>query len=155
MTYLLQFWRFLQATFLKFDQVPNRVSPGEPISRFILSRDHIKTGRVSFAAFMPSPKTLNISVFRTNGCGERKIWLLGDLFVAAKRKDSRTILARADLASMLIFKQGLNIIPEPSPHPRHANVTHWPSDKPQQKIKAMALANGATLRLRAQSENQS
>ena len=79
---------------------------------------------------------------------------LGDLFVAAKRKDNRTILARADLASMLIFKQGLNIIPEPSPHPRHANVTHWPSDKPQQKIKAMALANGAILRLRAQSEKQ-
>jgi hypothetical protein len=25
--YLLQFWRFLQAAFLKFDRVPSRVSP--------------------------------------------------------------------------------------------------------------------------------
>jgi hypothetical protein len=150
-TYLLQFWRFLQATFLKFDRVPNRVSPSEPISRFIFSREHIKTSRVSFAAFMPSKKTMDVSVYRTGGCGERRIWLLGDLFVAAKRKDNRGILARADLASRLIFKEGLDIVPQPSPHPRHANVTNWPSDKPQQRIKAMALANGASLQLRCPS----
>ena len=151
MAYLLQFWRFLQATFLKFDRVPSRVSPSEPISRFIFSREHVKAGRVSSAAFMPSPKTLDISVYRTSGCGERKIWLLGDLFVAAKRRQNRGILARADLASQLVFNEGLDIIPEPSPHPRHANVTNWPSDKPQQRIKAMVLANGATLQLRSQS----
>jgi hypothetical protein len=149
-SYLVQFWRFLQATFLKFDRMPSRVSPSEPISRFIFSREHVKTGRVSLAAFMPPTKTLDVSVYRTSGCGERKIWLLGDLFVAAKRKDNRGILARADLASQLIFNEGLDIIPRPSPHPRHANVTNWPSDKPQQKIKAMALAIGATLRLRSQ-----
>ena len=145
-TYLLQFWRFLQATFLKFDRIPSLVSASEPISRFILSRDHFKSSRVSFAAFMPSPKTMDVSVYRTLGCGERKIWLLGDLFVAAKRKDNRSILARADLASQLILNEGLDIIPAPSPHPRHANVTRWPGDKPQQKIKAMGLATGATLR---------
>ena len=149
MTYLLQFWRFLQATFLKFDRVPNRVSPSEPLSRFIFSREHCKTGRVSFAAFMPSTKTLDISVYRTRGCDERKIWLLGDLFVAAKRKDNRGILARADLVSQLIFKEGLEITPETSPHPRHANVTKWPADKPQQKIKAIALAMGASLKSRS------
>jgi hypothetical protein len=149
-SYLVQFWRFLQATFLKFDRVPSRVSPSEPISRFIFSREHVKTGRVTFAAFMPSTKTLDVSVYRTSRCGERKIWLLGDLFVAAGRKDNRGILARADLTSQLAFHEGLDIIPTPSPHPRHANVTNWPSDKPQQRIKAMALAIGATLRLRSQ-----
>ena len=151
MTYLLQFWRFLQATFLKFDRVTSRVSPNEPISRFIFSREHFKTGRVSSAAFMPSPKTLDISVYRIGGCGEKKIWLLGDLFVAAKRKDNRAILARGDVASELVFNEGLEIVPEPSPHPRHANISNWPSDKPHQKIKAMALAKGATLQLRSQS----
>ena len=150
MSYLGQFWRFLQATFLKLDRMPSRISPSEPISRFIFSREHVKTGRVSSAAFVPSMKTLDVSVYRTSGCGERRIWLLGDLFVAAKRKDNRGILGRADLASQLIFNEGLVIIPETSPHPRHANVTNWPSDKPQQKIKAMALATGATLRLRSQ-----
>lgn len=152
MNYLLRFWRFLQATFLKIDRIPGPVSVIEPVSRFILFRDHIKTDHVSFAAFMPSPKTMDVSVYRTLGCSERKIWLLGDLFVAARRKDNRTILARADLASQLVFNQGLNIVPEPLPHPRHANVTRWPGDKPQQKIKAMALATGATLQLRSQLE---
>jgi hypothetical protein len=94
---------------------------------------------------------MDVSVYRTGGCGERRIWLLGDLFVAAKRRDNRSILARADLAAQLFFKEGLEVIPEPSPHPRHANVTQWPSDKPQQKIKAMTLANAAALRLRSQS----
>lgn len=152
MTYLLQFWRFLQATFLKFDRVPRQVSSTEPISRFVFYRDHLKIGRVSFAAFMPSPKTMDVSVYRTFGCSERKIWLLGDLFVAAKRKDNRSIIARADLVSQPVLNQGLDIISEPSPHPRHANVTRWPNDKPQQKIKAMALANAAKLQMHSQSE---
>jgi len=64
--YLQQLLKFLKATFLKFDRVPNRVSPSEPISRFILSRDHVENGWASFAAFMPSPKTLDISVYRTS-----------------------------------------------------------------------------------------
>ena len=106
-------------------------------------------GRVSFAAFMPPMKKLEVSVYRTSDCGERKIWLLGELFVEAKRKDNRSIVARADITSKRVFDEGLAIVPELSPHPRHANVTGWPVDKPQQTIKALALAQGSMLKLRS------
>jgi len=104
-------------------------------------------GRVLPAAFMPSTKTKDTSVYRTTRCSERKTWLIGDIFVARYRKDRRNIFGRADVGSDLVFQEGLKIVASPSPHPRHADVTDWPDDRPQQKIKAMALAQGATLRL--------
>jgi len=67
-SYLLQLWRFLQAILLKFEWMPDRVSPHEPICRFIFYRDHVKSGRVSFAAFMPSAKSHDVSVYRIRGC---------------------------------------------------------------------------------------
>ena len=149
MSYLRQLCRYLQIIFLKLDWLPARVSPSEPISRFIFSRDHVKTGGVSFAAFMPSPRTHDTSVYRIRDCSERRIWLLGDLFVARKRKDNKMVLARADLTSQSVLKERLEVRPDPSPHPRHANITTWPTDKPQQKIKALALAQSAELRRRS------
>ena len=148
-SYLERFWKSLCAIFLRLDWIPRTVSPGERISRFIFSRRHMDeaSGWVSPAAFMPPTKTKDTSVYRTTKCGEGRIWLIGDLFVARKRKDRRSIRSRADVTSDLVFQEGLRIVASRSPHPRHADVTNWPDDKPQQKIKAMALAQGATLRL--------
>src|SRR5213594_884773 len=146
-SYLERFWKSLCATFLRLDWIPRSVSPSERISRFILDKRYIKKGLVSSAAFMPSPKTKDISVYRIAGCSERRIWLIGDLFVARKRKDNRNrILARADVESGLVFQQGLKIVASLSPHPRHADVTNWPDDRAQQKDKAVTLAQGASLR---------
>lgn len=149
MSYLGQFWRFLQATFLKLDRLPGSVSHAERISRFIFHKKYINEtkGWVSHAAFMPSTATKNTSVYRTSSCIEGRIWLIGDLFVARKLKPPRDLLARADVQADIILNEGLAIVAKPSPHPRHAEVTNWPDDKPQQKIKAMVLAEGATLRL--------
>ena len=104
-----------------------------------------KNGRARYTSFIPSKKTRNISVYRIENCNERRIWLLGDVFVAPIRK--LDVLARADLQSDLAFDEGLSIVADPSPHPRHAVVTNWPADKAQIKIKAMALAQGSTLAL--------
>ena len=102
-----------------------------------------KNGRARYTAFIPSKKTRNISVYRIGNCKEKRIWRLGDVFVAPIRK--LDVLARADFQSNLAFDEGLSIVADPSPHPRHAIVTNWPEDKAQIRIKAMELAQGSTL----------
>ena len=148
MSYLGRFWTSLCAIFLRLDRVPNFVSSGEPISRFIVYEGHINktSGSISLEAFMPSPRTRDTSVYRTVHCSERKVWLIGDIFVARLRKDKRRIHGRADVKAKSVLQQELKIVPQLSPHPRHAIITKWPDDKPQQRVKAMALAQGATLR---------
>jgi len=146
--FLRRFYTSLLIIFLKHDSVPNSVSSGERITRFVFSRHHIKNGKVSLEAFMPQRNTEETSVYRTNGCSERKVWLFGDLFVARLRRDRPTLIARGDVPSEAIFDENLTIVALRTPHPRHAVLRNWPSDKPHQKIKAMALAQKASLHLR-------
>ena len=150
MEYLGKFWNFLYAIFLWHDWVTRSVSPDERISRFILSERWMNRakGSVSSAAFMPSTKTRDISVYRTSGCSERRVWSTGLFFVERKRRDRKRILGRADVNSNLIFIEGLRVRARLLPHPRHAELTDWPDDKAHQKHKALALAQGATLGLR-------
>src|SRR3972149_2664105 len=84
--YLRRFTGFLLSTFLQLDRVPNAVTPGERISRYIFFKNHFRKGQVSFGTFIPS-KTKELSVYRTSGCTERRIWLLGELFVETLRND--------------------------------------------------------------------
>ncbi|MGH2637686.1 MAG: hypothetical protein ACRDF4_00095 [Rhabdochlamydiaceae bacterium] len=102
---------------------------------------------MSYAAFMPSRKTMDASVYRTSQCSEARVWLLGSLFVEQGRTDnnSRSIIARGDIFCRSILGQGLKIAATSKPHPRHAVITGWPEDKAQQKIWAMALAQNASL----------
>jgi hypothetical protein len=140
----------LLITFLRLDRVARVLSPEERTTRFIFTESHFDaaSGVVKYAAFMPSAKTRNISVYRTSGCPEWRVWALGGLFVARRRLGKPTLLARGDLAAHFILQEGLRVDPDPSPHPRHAVVTNWPDDKPQQRVKAMVLAQHATLFLR-------
>jgi hypothetical protein len=148
--YLEKFWNFLCAIFLWLDWTPRSVSLDERISRFIIYKRWMNRakGLVSPAAFMPSTKTRDPSVYRTSGCAERRIWLIGLVFVERKRRDKVRILGRADVDSTLVSDEGLKIRARLTPHPRHAELTNWPDDKAQQKAKALALAQGATLHLR-------
>jgi hypothetical protein len=145
--YLEQSWKFLRATFLLLDWAPRNVSPDERISRFIPSERWMNRTKslVYPAAFMPSKRTKDISVYRTSGCSENRIWLIGFFFVERKRRDRRRVLGRADVSSNLVFREGLKCQPRLLPHPRHAALTDWPDDKTLQKDKALALAQGATL----------
>lgn len=144
--YLKRFWEFLLGIFLRVDWVPRAVSPDERISRYIFNKRHMRGG-LSSAAFMPA-RNGRTSVYRTSGCAEKRIWLLGLLFVERKRKDKVNIIGRADVDSKIVFQANLNIRPLLRPHPRHADLTNWPNDKAQQKDKALALAQGAALMLR-------
>lgn len=150
MSYLKRSWKSLRATFLLLDWVPRSVSPDERISRFIPNAKYMDRtkGWVYPAAFMPSKKTKDISVYRTSGCSEGKIWLIGHLFVERRRRDRKQILGRADVNCRLVLREELKIRCTVFPHPRHAVLTDWPDDKAHQKDKALALAHGATLLLR-------
>ena len=141
--YLEQFWIFLLGIFLQIDWTSRAVKPDERISRYITNKQHMKAG-ISPAAFMPA-KSGSTSVYRTSGCTEKRIWLLGLLFVERNRRDNVKILGRADLDSKIVFEEGLNIRPSFRPHPRHADLINWPNDKAEQKDKAAALAQAAAL----------
>jgi len=145
MSCLRQLWQFLLTTFLQLDKVPRIVAPDERVTRYIFFHRHVKNGQVSSGAFLPSPKTNDLSVYRTHRCTEKRIWLLGKLFVEGHGKDKGRILARGDLCSAIIFAQGLRIVAVGTPHPRHANVRDWPDDKAQQKMKAVVLAENSSL----------
>ena len=146
--YLRRFWTSFLTIFLKLDSIPATVSRDERITRFIFSKHYIKGGKVNLGAFMPHKSTRETSVYRTNGCGEKKVWLLGDLFVTRLRKDKPILIARGDISSEAVFNESLSIVALPSSHPRHAALRNWPDEKSQQKIKAMALAQKAILYLR-------
>jgi hypothetical protein len=115
-------------------------------THFIFTPEHFNQAKdvINTAAFMP-PKNKALSIYRICGCGERKIWWLGDWYVGRRRRDKKVVIARGDLKASEFLRMDLEIRPDRKPHPRHANVIKWPEDKPAQKMKAAELANKAKL----------
>src|SRR5438034_2404952 len=152
MNYLKALRRLCRIIFARLDRLPDQVHPAEATTRFILARDQFNRTKniVNVAAFLP-PKDRRLSIYRTPCCGEEKIWWLGDWYVARKRADRRAVLARADLQALEFARQRLEIRPDRNPHPRHANVTGWPEDKPALKMKAVDHANRARLLLKPEA----
>ena len=136
-------------TFSRAERLSSTVQPEEPISRFITYKHHFKeeAGYVSQAAFQPSPRTNDTSVYRVKGWTDSKIWWVADNFVTALRKDRKKVLARADVTAEKIFEQELNIEATSTPHSRHANINRWPEDKSTRKSKALEIAKNAVLHL--------
>lgn len=150
MQYLRRLLILCRVIFARFDRLPEQVSPVEMTTHFIFARDNFNPSKktVHAAAFMP-PKDRRLSIYRTCRCSEGKIWWLGGQYVAKKRK--KAVLARGDLLAVKFARVQLVISAgraDRSPHPRHANVIGWPDDKPVQKMKAVELANEATLVLK-------
>jgi len=150
---LRRFWRFLLSIFVGADHLPDRVLPEEPVSRFILDKDQFRQERgfIYPAAFLPSKKTANTSVYRVESLPETRIWQLAEKFVTALRADKKRVLARADIKAKTAFHQDLAIQPDRLPHPRHANIINWPTDRSAQKAKALELAKNAKLRVRPEA----
>jgi hypothetical protein len=127
---------------MPFDERPE---PGEPLSRFIFTRDHFTHTRVKPGAFLPSPATLETpletSIFRGAG-------LHRDGIEAARRDagalSGRTLKAWATVVARVVFEAGLDIYPDNDP-PRHAAIRGWPQEKDVQLSLAQKLAVAATL----------
>jgi hypothetical protein len=119
------------------------VDPAEPITRYIFSSSHFSTqnNRVKHNAFMPSSG--ETSVFRTGGLAEPEIWAIGQ---GISTQRGQQLHARGDLLTGDVLSLSLTVEPS-EPPPRHANITGWPHEKDLIKLRAMELAEKATLRL--------
>ena len=122
----------------------DNVASSEQIARYVLSKKHFSTSKcaVKYAAYLPAPNG-ETSVYRTSGLSEEEIWEIGQKRVA--EPSGRSLHARGDTSASVILKTGLTIIPETTPHPLHANIMNWPSEKDKQKMLAIEIANEATL----------
>lgn len=150
-SYLDRLRKFWDRIFQKSDLLPSFIDPSERLSRFILTRRYIKSSRnsVSPQAFMPSTRTRETSVYRTEQCSETAIWEIGDNYVTALHPEHKPIVGRGDLITHdILNNRHLRVVTSPVPHPRHANIVDWPVEKEKILMIATELAHGATLVIR-------
>jgi hypothetical protein len=118
----------------------------EILTRFIYFSKFIRSSNntVRYAAFLPSPKDNQTSVFRVSGLSEGQIWNIADCDVTPTQ--TNTIKGRADINSDDLVNSKLEVIPKEPPY-RHANISGWPDDKTERKLMAIELARKAILYL--------
>lgn len=144
---MAQFLKRLLAIFYGSAHKPSQqdsVAANEQIARYILSKRYfsISNRTVKYGAYLPAPNG-ETSVYRISNIAEEEIWDIGRKYVAGPSK--RTLHARGDTTAIAITKTGLDIAPEATPHPLHANIVNWPTEKDEQKMLAVEIANEATL----------
>lgn len=102
------------------------VSDNENISRYIFSRSHFNSTRAKWPAFQPNHS--EVSVMRVSGLCKDNIQTLGIEFVGVARGKNPKAWVEFDGISVRVLKysngdrMSLDIIPEVTPHPRHANI---------------------------------
>jgi hypothetical protein len=87
-------------------------------------------GRPHFAAFLPRLQDGDIGVYRTLGMERADIVDLGARFVA---RPELPLKGHCTLTAQVLFVEGLDVVPAPDPHERHANVCGWTAD-PKNRI---------------------
>ena len=131
----------------------DRVSVGpiqqvEEVSRWLYLEGlfNVKSKKVYARAFgvvlSPISGRFETSVYRTSGLPNDKIWDL------ASPRGALKCLARAELHVSEVNQIGLDVVPEPSVHERHANIVGWSTDEPDRLQKRAELALQARLHLR-------
>lgn len=124
----------------------DQIKPEEYLTRYILHKGHfsITQKRPKYVVFMPSPYG-ETSVFCISNLSDNEIWNIGDREVAQKR--GLPLLGRADILAFHVFNKNLKLIPDNCP-PRHANIVNWPTEKSEQKLIAIELAESSQLHLK-------
>jgi hypothetical protein len=118
------------------------VDPQEMLARYVLYRRYVRSSdqTVRPEAFIPHPH-VDLSVTRHRQASEAEIWHVG---AQVARGQSKTLYGRADLPAQACTAEGLRVVEAPvAANPNHANITGWPSERPQQKMIAMVIAEKA------------
>ncbi len=125
---------------------PDTVQSNETLSRYIFTETHysVSDWRVKSTAFMPRSDDLRVSVFRTSGLSEPKVWSIG---IIVGQKSDRTLCGRGDVVAADVTEQNLDIDADNRP-PRHANIVGWPQEKHKRQAIAQVLASSARLKLK-------
>jgi len=127
--------------------LPEVVAGDEPLARFLTSRSLFNSAMVKPAAYMPSPKDGNTSVFRHGAEPQKSLLEIAATHVVGER----TLHGVAICTAQQVRASELSVVPQ-EPPPRHANITGWPvvandpvQTKAQQKERALLIAQGAVL----------
>ncbi|MEI7451557.1 MAG: hypothetical protein WCJ75_18270 [Desulfomonile sp.] len=127
--------------------LPEQVSDGESLARFLTQSSHFNTVMVKPAAFLPNPKNGQTSVFRQGNESQEALWQVAREQVAGERNIHGVAIFKAQH----VREVQLDVAAQ-EPPPRHANIIGWPSDtsdpeegKAKRKALAMAIAQHAEL----------
>ncbi len=115
------------------------VEPNETLARFILFSRHFRSSdrTVKPDAFIPHPHS-ELSMTRHAEATPAELWGEGER-VAGLR--TVALYGRADVEVAVFTDQGLRVEAAPIFHnPNHVNATNWPTEKPDQKMKALLVA---------------
>lgn len=121
------------------------VDDHERVARFVYDSDKVsRVGGVKPGAFLPmlekGANRLETSVCRLVGCSEERVWHLG-----TTQRPDRTLYARADHSLQAAIANNLSCVSAPvDGFPEHAVLLGWPSEKPAQKLIAIALSKVST-----------
>ncbi len=125
------------------------VSNEEELSRYIYetSKYNTATGKINHRIFLPrfndKTESYETSMFRTLSISRnsKKIWKLGSDFSDGRKPIARGITTAKEVRSI----KPLEVVPETSPHPLHANIVNWPHKKEEQMDLARSIREVAWL----------
>ena len=120
------------------------VPPDEKLARFIFSKSHfsIVNKTVKYKAFIPPSNRVELSVYRISTLSDGEVWEIGRKYVET---GDRRLKARADFLADQVYESHLEVIPDPQPHERHANITPFPADRRTRARIARKLALSSKL----------
>jgi hypothetical protein len=123
------------------------VADDEDLARFLMSSSYFNAKMVKPAAFLPSPRDQETSVFRHGSEPRETLWLTGLECAAAGRT-----LHGAAIVKAREVRSALLEVAADEPPPRHAVIRGWPYldndpelQKAQQKERANSIASKALL----------
>jgi len=120
------------------------VAPDELLARFITSSRWFRKQdqTVKQDAFIPPENPLALSVTRHLNLTQDDIWIIGRGVAGTM---VRNLHGRADVKTANVTAQRLNVVPQPvlPDNPNHANITGWPLEKNERKMRALELAKAA------------
>lgn len=102
-----------------------KVSPSEELTRFIRRESHFSSNGVKSDAFIPSPRRIDVSVFRISALGDSERLLEDEIWEIGWEHIKPKMVARADLFAADIYMYNLEVAPDDFP-PRHANIMPFP-----------------------------
>jgi hypothetical protein len=119
---------------------PIPVTSSERLSRYVFDQKYVNSERVHFRAFEPPTLDVAISVSRTEGFSEERVWAHGDEWTVGT--SARQIVGRGDFTPALLanVRAGdylLAALPD-EPPPHHANIVGWPSPAEKEVRRSLA-----------------
>jgi hypothetical protein len=131
--------------------LPEVVADDEDLARFLTSSSQFNAQMVKPAAFLPSARDRETSVFRHGSEPTEMLWAIGNEHVAG----SRTLHGAAIVKTRDVRAALLEVVAS-EPPPRHAVIQSWPwldndpeLQKAQQKERAISIVSKAILLRRA------